>query len=251
VCFSTHVSAQPILYGDFDGADVTFRMVTEESSLDELPLFGPPTSTSNSLAFTPNSFASSAENGVDITDSQMSMTLVAKDNLVGISRLLIEESGDFTLIGEGSAMASVGGAAFWTIIEIDGQPIDGPLPKGSSNLMFTSGAGPNGGVFSLPGDAGTAVTWEGSLVIDLDPLLFDMGIGGRATRIEFTLDNTLGTSADGQSAAFIKKKQTEQISITALTAPVPEPSSTALTVCGLILLAASGRCRNRRNYSTK
>jgi hypothetical protein len=251
ICFtfaSSYTEAASIVYGDYEASDVMFNMVTEESSTDEVPLFGAPVATENSLAFFPTNFGSSAQNGAsDTTDSQLRMTISAKEDSIGIAQLMFEEVGDFTLNGGGEATAMVGAAAFWSIVEIDGQAIQGPLPSSRANLTFDSGGGANGGVYTLPGDAGAATTWAGSLVIDVNEFLRSEGIDGRATKLELSLDNTLSTFADGLSSSFIKKKEAQQITITAVTAPVPEPTAALLTFLALTVAAmANGRTRIRR-----
>ena len=50
------LSAAPINYGNFNGTNVMYLGVTEDSSTDPTPLFGPPTVTNDSLSFNPVSF---------------------------------------------------------------------------------------------------------------------------------------------------------------------------------------------------
>lgn len=235
---SNSALAASVNYGDFFGSDVTFRTVIEDSSTDNVPLFGAPIATANSLAFSPTAFGSSANGGnSDITDSQLRMTIESNGTDTGITFIVVNEVGDFTLQGPSGADASanVGAAMFWTIIDVDGQPLPGPLPQGQANITFTSGSGPNGGEFSLPGDAGTAVPWEGQYIVDVDAFLLQEGLSGVATKIEFTLDNSLSTFADESSAAFIKKKEAQQVTIQAVAQNLPEPGASALMLPALLV----------------
>lgn len=224
---SSAVLGSTINYGDFTGANVTFESVRESSETDAVPLFGAPLATTNSLAFSPIAFGSSAQgNTSDVTDSQLRMTISSNSMSNGITFIVLNEIGDFTLQGpsDGEAHASVGAAVFWTILEVDGEPLPGPLPQGNDNVQF-NGAGMNGGEFSLPNDAGAALPWSGQYVLDVDGFLLDNGINGAATKVEFTFDNSLSTFADSASAAHIKKKEAQQITVTAVPQLLPEPST--------------------------
>ena len=148
-----------------------------------------------------------------------------------IDNIQIAESGDHTLGGltGGQALAQVGAAFFWTILEINNAPNVQPVQ--SQNMNFTTGGGPNGGEYARPGDDGTAILWSGSAFIDVDGYLAANHIDGRATKVRLRFDNTLQTAADAVSNAFIKKKE---IGGVVITANVPEPAS-----CLLLLIATS------------
>lgn len=242
---SANLWASSIDYGDFAGTDVMFVSVSEDSPTDLIPLFGAPIATSNSLAFTPTAFSSvsGGDSGItsDITDSQLSVTIQSKSSDIGVQSILVNELGDYTLVGPGVARASVGAALFWTVVEVNGEALAGPLPQGQANVNFDVGSGVNGGNFALPSDEGTAVPWSGQRVIDVDAFLLDHGIEGSATRIAFTLNNSLATSADLSSSAFIKKKAAQQITISAVPQLLPEPSTGAMIMPVILLGLALGR----------
>ena len=222
--------ATTISYGDFTGAQVVFTNVLEQSSTDPVPLFGAPIATANSLAFSPITFSSSSSNDdADITDSQLSLMMEAVEGRT-ITALEIDEAGDFTLSGSTTATATVGAAVFWTILELDGVALPGPLPAGSTNVVFDQGAGPNGGMFELPGDVGAAQIWTGSLNVDLQSFLAAEGLTGNITKLSLTLDNTLSTSSTLGSSAFVKKKEAQQVGITVLTEEIPEPAGAVLAL---------------------
>jgi hypothetical protein len=234
--------AATMIYGDYSGADVIFTNVLEESATDPLPLFGAPLSTSNSLSFSPTSFGSSSSGqNADITDSQLSLTMQAVDDSV-ISAIIIKEAGDYSLTGTGDATANVGAAVFWTVLEINGVTLAGPLPTGTANVTFAQGSGAHGGSFRLPDDVGAANVWTGSLEVDMEDFLASQQLTGMVTKIALTLDNTLSTSSTAGTSAFIKKKESQQVGITAVTKPVPEPDSLWLAWFALV----SFRLRWRR-----
>ena len=240
--------ASSINYGDFFGDDVTFRSVVEDSRTDPAPLFGAPLATSNSLSFSPTAFASASQGGIaDVTDSQLRMTIEAKSNETGITFVVIDELGDFTLEGppDGIATAKVGAAMIWTVLEVNGEPLPGPLPRGQAKITFDNGAGEFGGEFALPDDVGAAHPWSGKHVIDLTDFLLENQIDGVATKVEFTMNNSLSTFADAQSAAHIKKKEAQQVTITAIPNLMPEPAAGEMLIPVLLFVAMRRRNRSK------
>lgn len=240
-----------INYGTFEGSTVTFLSVTENSTTDDTALFGAPIATTNSLAFSPTEFGSASQGGTsDHTDGQLAMKIKANSPDNGISFIVLSELGDYTLQGqEGSeASATVGAHLIWTIVAVDGEDLAGPLPDGSANVQF-NGSGENGGEFSLPGDRGTARGWSGQYVLDLDGFLLDEGINGSATEVQFTFNNTLTTSSDESSTAFIKKKQAQQITVTAVPQMLPEPTAGMMVLPVVLAGLALRRRRTIRSRS--
>ncbi|MFV2066636.1 MAG: PEP-CTERM sorting domain-containing protein [Pirellulales bacterium] len=239
---SSSSDAQPINYGDFMGDAVWFRMVQEDSGTDPTPLYGAPTVFGNSLDFDPvsfNAFASGA-GGIDLTDGTLAMKIEAKPG-VGISDLLYNEAGDFTLLGFGSdnTLSSVRAAFFVNILEVDGVGIT-PV-----NLNFSMDMSPDGGIYRLAEQGGGPLqqgNWSGSLVVDIDGALADAGVPFDlgATLVSVTLDNTLTALSQDGTSAFIAKKDFGGTSITVV---IPEPVSLLLMAVGLIGLVVVRRRR--------
>lgn len=230
-------------WGDYAGPDVMFLDVTENNG-EATSLFAPepgvggPIITGNSLHLDPQGFASMSENGeADLIDSTLSTTIMAAPGR-SLNDITIAEFGDYSLGGlpGGVASAQVGAAFFWTVLEVDNMPVS--LSTQATNLILSSGAGLNGGMYSRPGDDGTAVIWNGVAQVDLGGYLSSQQIGGSVTKVRLTFDNTLQTSAEQGSTAFIKKKSIDIV----VNPEVPEPTTMALCVLGL---AAIPCCRRR------
>ncbi len=241
----TSASAGTFSWGDIAGTDVMFLDVKENNS-EVTSLFAPepgtggPTVLGNSLHLDPQNFASQSQNNsADLIDSQLSTVIMAGPggSLEGIT---ISELGDYSLGGliGGQASAEVGAAFFWTVLEIDNASVG--LATQATNLILGSGAGPNGGQYDRPGDDGTAVIWSGTASIDLGGYLDSLNLAGNVTKLRLTFDNTLQTSAEDGSTAFIKKKS---IDIDVDVDPViPEPTTAMLLCLGI----ATVHCGRRR-----
>lgn len=214
-------------WGDFVGDTVMYLDVTELNGEPNL-LFSAPSVSGDTLEVDPVNFLSETNPGpgIDITDSELSTTIMSKPGYF-IENLMVSEAGDYTLAGLPGALAeaSVGAAFFFTVLEVDGVLVpDGPA--GVVNMQFTTGGGPNGGEFSLPGDAGTAVPWEGSAFIDVADAMANSSYAGQnATKVRLSFDNTLSTIADDNASAFIKKKVIGGLTIQT---NIPEPGSVVL-----------------------
>ena len=228
------VSADMFSYGDFTGNTVMYLDVREDTRDTPNPLFGAPDIKGDKLDFDPTMFrAGPISDGSVVVDAQLNFTLMSNSNDAGITDVIIEENGDFTLSGLGNAeaLATVGTNVNFTVLEIDGLPAPLGLPDGSAMMMFSPDAA---GQFSLDDEGiSTAAPWSGMLNLDIAAFLASNNVGGTATKIEFAIDNTLTAAAANGGSAFIAKKDFNGVSIT-----VPEPSS--LTLLGSLLLCYLG-----------
>jgi hypothetical protein len=239
--FAVNSPAATMNYGDFMGATITYHDVTEENGEPTL-LFSAPSVVGDTLEFNPVNFLAEIDPGpgAEIVDSTIVTVLEAKPGFF-INNIEISELGDYTLIGlpAAFAQAEVGAAFFFEVLAVDGVLV-GDGPTGSVNMLFTSGAGPNGGEFSLPGDACTAVAWEGTAFLDIDAVMAASPYAGQsATSLRLTFDNTLAVAADANASAFIKKKEIGGIIIRT---NIPEPTTIALVAslavgaCGIVVM---------------
>jgi hypothetical protein len=230
-------------WGDFIGDTVMYLNVTELNGEPNL-LFSMPSVVGDTLEFDPVNFFSDTDPGpgVDITDSELSTVIMSKPGYF-IENFMVSEAGDFSLIGLPGALAeaNVGAAFFFTVLEVDGAAVANG-PSGVVSMQFTTGGGPNGGEFSLPGDAGVAVPWQGTAFIDIASAMAASPFSGQnATKVRLTFDNSLSTIADANASAFIKKKVIGGLTIQT---NVPEPGSVMLALVAgvpLALLAAGRR----------
>ncbi|MEM6798496.1 MAG: PEP-CTERM sorting domain-containing protein [Planctomycetota bacterium] len=231
------------------GSTVWYAGVSESND-DTASRFGAPASiTGNAIDFNPTGFfanAPSAGQNSEITDSQLSFTVVALNGTI-IENLSLTESGDTTLTGNPASTltaSSVTTFVFVDITEVDGvaiEPINVP-----ATMTFT----PSGGTYSLAQDSDGSfpifsTAWFGEVLIDIDAALQQevadnpgFSFVNGATRLDVTLNNTLtAISADGESA-FIAKKDFDGLTVTA---NVPEPASLALCVLAMLGWAARRR----------
>jgi hypothetical protein len=213
--------AGSINYGDVTAATVIFKQVTESSTNPGVPLFGAPSASGNSLVFNPPNFsATSINGGVDFTDGTLNTLITSKPGQF-ITTINVNEVGDYTLAGPASttASASISAPIFLQIQAVNGVDLVSPYNYQQS-VVFTGG-----GNYSLPANAGTGVIWSGAATINVNAVLAAAGISGQATRIQYTMDNSLLTITGGAGdLAFIKKKDVGGVTLT-----VPEPSSLVLT----------------------
>ena len=122
---------------------------------------------------------------------------------------------------------------------MDGTSID-PIQL-QVQMTFT----PSGGTYDLINDAGSAVSWSGSLEADLTQALIDASqpfVSG-VTKVEVNLDNVLPAVSETGSSATILKKGFQGFSATAI---IPEPTTALLLATGLAGLATAGRRRSVR-----
>jgi len=242
------VSAGIYHWGDLSdaGSEVTFLNVEEDNGYSS-PLYAPepgmggPVAVGNSLVLAPQNFLSQSSGGSQLTDSEFLTTLMVGlgDSINGIA---VNEFGDYSLGGlPGSlATAQVGATFYWQVLEIDGVAVNMPLQVNS--MYVSTGGGPQGGLYDLPGDEGIATPWEGSAAIDVAAYLADNLISGAATKVSLIFNNTLLTAADGYSSAFIKKKGVGiDVFVNDPFHVVPEPASILLLGIGLVSLGSQRR----------
>lgn len=225
----------PIPYGNLNGNTVEYQQITESSTTDDgTALFGTPSISGDSLRFSPMNFGITASDGAhDIMDGTLLTTLVATGGH-RIEKLKFTERGDYTLAGPGGAgtHTQVTNTIFLTITDIDGGSIPPIEPLGIS-MTFT----PNGGYYSLPGNAGQTIPWAGSVWIDVTALIDAEypGQGRKATKLDIKLDNQLSAYSEMGTDAYIKKKTATGSAIT-VEAITPEPATVGLLLLGGLLL---------------
>jgi hypothetical protein len=242
LALATAATAAPINYGNFNdfggGGVVEYTNVTESSASDPTPLYNAPDVTVNLLDFDPLAFGASSTGGApDLTDGQLNAgfnTLLG----TGITTLLIQESGDFSLAGVGTAATSVvyGLFAKVTIQQVDGVAV--------TPFTVIASASFNKNLLANPG---TNQPWTAGLLLDLGPALVTNGYAGYSlgvTKGELVVDNTLVALSEAGSVAFLAKKD---INITP-GGPldpdnvIPEPAAAVLLLVGASL-GLGARCR--------
>lgn len=223
------VRADVFNYGTISGDDVTFTDISEDTSGGD-PLFGPPQVIGNTLDFDPVNFVATAGAGqpASIVDSQLSFVVTTTTDPNFIDRVRFLERGDYNLagVGDATAVAAVQAHVFWDILEVGGVALTTPV-SGEAALVFS----PSNGTYSLGTDL-SADIWIGELELDLDV---------PATKVFFTLDNTLiATAADGGTSLIKKKDGDIQIEII-----IPEPASGGMIFLGMLGMLAAYRRRGR------
>lgn len=236
--------AAPINYGDFSdippGA-VMYLDVTESSATDDVPLFGQPEVTVNELDFDPTAFGSSAANGdIDITDGQLNFGFETLPG-TGIRSLLIEEGGDYSFFN-GSPLTSVNFGVFAkvTVTEVDGVALAPNGPGGQFDVIVN-----NGGTFNSPGGIVQNAPWQFGTLLEFGPALAQNGFGPMAvvTAGEFVLNNTLISSSEQGSLAFIAKKDFKITPRGPLDPDNVIPEPTAALLAGLAFAGFAARRR--------
>jgi hypothetical protein len=214
-------------YGDFVGNTLWFVGVGETEGY-----FGAPQVIGDSIIFSPQDFAvETIDGGIDYKNGHMWMTFLAKPGK-DIDSIEIEEYGDYSLFGLGTENTYVEVSALATIRieQVEGVDLVNPLEfqfemlyKKSSDAFWDDGK------FDLINDGAGAELWEGELNINVDQLLVDAGLVGKATKIYFTMDNILFAQSENGTIAQIEKKSVGGFVVT-----VPEPSTVLLLGLGCL-----------------
>jgi hypothetical protein len=207
-----------INYGDFPAPPVTFTQVTESSGTDPVPLYGPPAPFAVGLNFTPTSFVSSATGGAaDITDGQLNFGVNGP-----INSLNVAEGGDYTLVGAGTPATAVfaGSIIKVTVTQVNGVNVV-PFDLPSSNASVS---------FNLVANPGVVQPWGLGTGINIAGL---MPAGQTATRIAVSINNSLVSTSQPGTVAFIAKKSFRIITVPGGT--IPEPGTFVLAgLCSMI-----------------
>jgi hypothetical protein len=194
--FNATARGASINYGSFNLPGVMFQDVTESSGTDPVPLYGPPAPYFVGLDFDPIGFTSSATNGnADITDGQLNFTIMSGPNGPGIPSISLFEAGDYSMAGAGgNAATSVFAGAILraTITQVNGLPV-APINIPAVNASFADSLPPN--VVVAP--------WSLGLTANIAAAL---GPGQNATKVEVVINNTLLTTSQPGTLAFIAKK---------------------------------------------
>jgi hypothetical protein len=237
--FALPASAAEINHGTYIGDDVTFHDVKENNSWLALSptnvvtmgshpfVYGAPTVSGNGLLFSSTAFGvTTGGGGSELLDGTLTTRITSQDGGY-LSQLQWIERGDYTLAGAGTVASyvTVSAAMLVRIEQVNGVAIAPVTVNPTVNFV------PSNGDFFMPLEAGLAVPWAGSALVDLDAILANLNIVGHATQVTFSIDNVLYGHSEAGTVALIKKKQGE-IGLEI----VPEPSSIALAGLGMLAL---------------
>jgi hypothetical protein len=141
---------------------------------------------------------------------------------VGINALNVFEAGDYTLVGAGTPSTAVFAGAIIrvTVTQVNGVnvvPFD--LPTSNASVGF-----------SLPGNAGIVQPWSLNTGINIASL---MPAGQTATKVQVSINNSLISTSQPGTVAFIAKKDFRIILNPG--GNIPEPGTLMLAgLCSMI-----------------
>jgi hypothetical protein len=231
-----------IPYLDVPGTTVNYTLISEDPTRSTLPgpagalpHFGQPTG-GDTLSFPSLSFyTDSSGGGGDTADSKFLTTIRTKNPLSGISNVSFTEWGDYKLIRtslQSNPSVEVNAIGWVTVEEVNGASISPfiviPSLSGAQfdNTYHLTGS-------QLQTGPPLLQSWNGSLNFDVAQALRDHGYNsGLATKVLFSLDNSLLSLSDANTLdAYIAKKG---VTLTTTTVRVPEPSTLILLAMGLL-----------------
>jgi len=224
--------SQAAFYGNYSspGGTVSFLNVADVNDL-----YGAPIASGDSLDFSPNMFeAECALSGTcpptphTVTDT-LTLQIDANSGHF-IDDILLTEAGDTSLQSFIGAFAATTVVAdiFIDVLEIDGVAVNSV--NANASMIFTQN-----GEYESDDEGYGAHVWSGSLLLDVDAVIFDAGEVGRATLVGISMSNTLTAFADGGATARIEKKDIDGLAITV----VPEPGTALLVGLGLLGLCTT------------
>jgi hypothetical protein len=221
--FNATARGATINYGDFNLPGVMFQQVTESSGTDPVPLYGPPSPFIIGLDFDPMNFTSSSTGGLaDITDGQLNFTVMSLPGGPPIPAINLFEAGDYSLAGGGGNAATsvfAGAIIRATVTQVNGLPV-APIALPPVNASFSNGLPPTQ----------IAAPWSLGLNLPLPP---------NATKVEVVINNSLVTTSQPSTLAFIAKKDF-RIDIP----NIPEPSTLLISAIASIGAFAFRRSRS-------
>ncbi len=238
-------------YGNFTGITIAYKNVNEETYTESAALYGQPTLNGDALEFNNLRMGSysSGINGSDITDGLLNGIIEAKPTKV-INYVRFDEWGDATLTGTGGVGTSAGVAnsMFIKITEISDEGVRITLTEPieiTINMAMTSSTGDAD--WNLRDDgAFRGRIWSGTTLFDAAAALRANGYAtASVTKLEFTMDNTLTTSSEVGTSAYIAKKDTNGIRVTSSEEYIPEPQIPEPMTLGLLALGSLALLRRR------
>ncbi len=243
--FAAVAQAASISYGDFGpiSPGISFLDVTESSGTDPVPLYGSPAPYVTGLDFNPKNFvASAAGGGADITDGQMNFTVMGQKNglnITAIGGINVNEGGDYTLFGTGTAATQA--AAGVTLISVKVTEIDGVAVSPISLAPVSASI-----AYNLVANSGIVQPWSLQASIDISAQLTTLGhafIVG-ATKADVAINNQLLAISEPSTVAFIAKKDFV-VGIVPDLGVLPEPGTLALA--GIALCGIGAVSRRKRS----
>ena len=227
LAFNATARGATINYGDFNLPGIMFQQVTESSGTDPVPLYGPPSPFPIGLDFDPMNFTSSSAGGLaDITDGQLNFTIMSLPGGPPINFVNLFEAGDYSMAGGGgNASTSVFAGAIIraTITQVNGLPVV-PINVPPVSASFTDGLPPN--QIAAPWSLGVGSNIAAAL-----------GPGQNATKVEVVINNSLVTTSQANTLAFIAKKEFR------IDTNIPEPSTLLISAVASIGAFAFRRSR--------
>lgn len=196
----------------------TFDNIDETSSFgDPEPLFGQPTGIGDSLHFSPPNFTAltSGAGGFDGTGALLHVEVMANAINTPLLSLDIQEKGDYTLLGPGTASTYV-------YMSMSGY-VEVIATISGTNLLYTFPI-LDTLLVSMPIAPPPTQLWSMGVFIDIASVIPDV------TKVKIYLDNDLYALSEAGTVAKVQKKITSGLVIT----PTPEPSTLMLIGGGLL-----------------